>query len=395
MDKRLPPLLVAVFINIAGFSLILPLLPFYGQVFDATSFEIALLFAAYSLGNVFGEIHWGRQSDVWGRRKVLVLTTFCAGLSYFAFAYAPSLWAAILIRIVSGFFSGTLGVAQGFIADVSAPEKRAKTMGYFGAAFSLGFAFGPVIGGIFAGDEVAAASFRLPIFIAGGFALLASLWSLIVLRDAVPPRGKGAPLPRYTEAFSFVRSQPILLRLFVISFFGIAAFASMEAIYGLWSEENFGWGANDLGWAFLAIGGGGFIAQIFLLGPLVARFGEPRVIVMGLVLLALSMLLQPIIRLPAAGILLMGLLMTGHSLAFPTSGALISRNTKPERQGSTMGLLMASNAFGRIVAPPLFGAIYGSVAHDAPWYLGAAMIGLVLVLALQLVHQTAKPANAT
>ena len=79
MDKRLPPLLVAVFINIAGFSLILPLLPFYGQVFGAGPFEIALLFAAYSFGNVFGEIHWGRQSDVWGRRKVLAVTTFLAG----------------------------------------------------------------------------------------------------------------------------------------------------------------------------------------------------------------------------------------------------------------------------------------------------------------------------
>jgi MFS family permease len=191
MDKRLPPLLVAVFINIAGFSLILPLLPFYGQVFEASSFEIALLFAAYSLGNVFGEIHWGRQSDVWGRRKVLVLTTFFAGLTYFAFAFAPSLWWAIFIRILSGFFSGTLGVAQGFIADVSPPERRAKTMGLFGAAFSLGFAFGPVIGGIFAGEEVAAASFRLPIFIAGGFSLLASLWSFTVLRDAVQPRGGG------------------------------------------------------------------------------------------------------------------------------------------------------------------------------------------------------------
>ncbi len=395
MDKRLPPLLVAVFINIAGFSLILPLLPFYGQVFEAGSFGVALLFAAYSFGNIFGEIYWGRQSDKWGRRKVLVLTTFCAGLSYFAFAYAPSLWAAILIRIGSGFFSGTLGVAQGFIADVSAPEKRAKTMGLFGAAFSLGFAFGPVIGGIFAGEEVAAASFRLPIFIAGGFALLASLWSLTVLRDAFPPRGKEAPLPHYREAFRFISSQPVLLRLFVISFFGIAAFASMEAIYGLWSEENFGWSANDLGWAFLAIGGGGFIAQVFLLGPLVARFGEARVIVMGLAILALSMLLQPVIRTPASGVLLMGLLMTGHSLAFPTSGALISRNTAPEKQGSTMGLLMASNAFSRIVAPPLFGAAYAKFAYDAPWYLGAAMIGLVILLAQQLVRRPPEPASAT
>ncbi len=385
MDKRLSPLLVAVFINIAGFSLILPLLPFYGQVFDANPFEIALLFAAYSFGNVFGEIHWGRQSDTWGRRKVLVVTTFIAGLSYIAFAYAPSLWAAILIRVFSGFFSGTLSVCQGFIADVSPPERRAKTMGYFGAAFSLGFAFGPVLGGLFAGEEVVAASFRLPIFIAGGLSVLASLWCMAVLRDAVEPSGKGRPMPKYSEAFRFVSSEPLLARLFIISFFGIAAFASMEAIYGLWSEENFGWSAHDLGFAFLAIGGGGLFAQLVLIGPLVHRYGEARVIVMGLALLALSMLLQPVIRHPISGVLLMGVLMTGHSLAFPSAGALLSRNTPPERQGSTMGLLMASNAIGRIVAPPIFGAIYASIAYDAPWYVGAAMIGLVVLVALQAV----------
>jgi MFS family permease len=385
VDKRLPPLLVAVFINIAGFSLILPLLPFYGQVFDAGPEEIALLFAAYSFGNVFGEIHWGRQSDLWGRRKVLAVTTFFAALSYVAFACAPGLWWAIGIRVVSGFFSGTLSVAQGFIADVSAPERRAKTMGYFGAAFSLGFAFGPVLGGIFAGEEVAAASFRLPIFIAGGLALTACLWCTAVLRDAMPPKGKGSPLPAYSEAFRFVGSQALLLRLFVISFFGIAMFASMEAIYGLWSEANFGWSARDLGFAFLAIGGGGLLAQLLLIGPLVARYGEERVIVIGLGLLALSMLLQPVIRLPVSGVMLMGLLMTGHSLAFPAAGALISRNVPPDRQGGTMGLLMASNALGRIVVPPLFGAVYGYVGHDAPWYLGAVLIGLVVLLALQTV----------
>lgn len=394
MDKRLPPLLVAVFINIAGFSLILPLLPFYGQVFDAGPFEIALLFAAYSFGNVFGEIHWGRQSDVWGRRKVLAVTTFLAGLSYLAFAYAPTLWAAIGIRVVSGFFSGTLSVATGFIADVSPPERRAKTMGYFGAAFSLGFAFGPVLGGLLAGEEVAAASFRLPIFVAGGLSVLASLWCWAVLRDAVPPKGKGAPLPRYSEAFAFVGSQPLLLRLFVISFCGIAMFASMEAIYGLWSEANFGWSARDLGFAFLTVGAGGLFSQLVLIGPLVDRYGEARVIVLGLVLLALSMLLQPLIRTPVSSVLLMGLLMTGHSLAFPSSGALLSRNTPPERQGSTMGLMMASNAVGRIVAPPLFGLIYAKAGHDAPWYAGAALVALVVLVALQAVRLSGRTAAA-
>lgn len=389
MDKRLPPLLVSVFINIAGFSLILPLLPFYGQVFSAGPFEVALLFAAYSFGNVFGEIHWGRQSDAWGRRKVLLVTTLLAGLSYIAFAYATTLWMAIGIRIVSGFFSGTLSVCQGFIADVSPPEKRAKTMGYFGAAFSLGFAFGPALGGVFAGEAAVAESFRTPIFIAAGLAFAASAWSALVLRDAVAPRGKGAPLPRYAEAFAFVSGEPLLKRLFIISFFGIAAFASMEAIYGLWSEENFGWSAHDLGFAFIAIGAGGLLTQLALIGPLAARYGEARVIVIGLALLALSMLLQPVIRLPVSGVLLMGLLMAGHSLAFPSAGALLSRNTPPERQGSTMGLLMASNAIGRILAPPLFGLIYDRIGHDAPWYAGAVMIALVALIGLQAVRISA------
>lgn len=401
MDKRLPPLLVAVFINIAGFSLILPLLPFYGQVFDATPAKIALLFAAYSFGNVFGEIFWGRKSDVWGRRKVLVLTTFVAGLTYVAFAWAPSFWIAVGIRVISGFFSGTLSVAQSFIADVSTPERRAKTMGFFGAAFSLGFAFGPVLGGLLAGGAGDAAAFRVPILAAGALSVFASTWCFLVLRDAVPPRGKGAPLPRYGDAVRFVSSQPLLSRLFVISLFGIAAFASMEAVYGLWSEHNFGWSAKDLGYAFIAIGAGGLIAQLFCIGPLVARYGEARVIVIGLSLLALSMLLQPVFRTPVSGVLLMGLLMTGHSLAFPAAGALLSRNTPPERQGQTMGLLMATNAVGRIVVPPIFGVIYG-LSRDAPWYLGAVMIGLVAVLvALPAVRvddaakrQAAKPVAA-
>ncbi len=388
--KRILPLMFAVFVNIAGFSLILPLLPFYGPLFGAGPFEVALLFAAYSLGNVFGEIFWGRQSDKWGRRTVLVATTTGAAVTYVAFAYAPGLWLAIAIRVVNGFFGGTLSVAQGFIADSSPPEKRAKAMGLFGASFSLGFAFGPVLGGLLAGKGDALADFHAPILAAAGLSAITAFWSLMVLRDARAPLGKAAPLPRYREAFHYVATHGLLLRLFVISFFGIAAFASMEAVYGLWSEANFGWTARDLGFAFIAIGAGGLIVQLFFLHPLVVRFGEGRVIVGGLLVLAVSMLLQPILREPYVAVLLMGTLMMGHSLAFPTSGALTSRTAPMERQGSVMGLLMASNAFGRIVAPPAFGLIY-DFGHDAPWYAGAAMIALVVPIGLRTVALAPKP----
>ncbi len=393
IDRRMLPLMFAVFINIAGFSLILPLLPFYGPLFGAGPFGVALLFAAYSLGNVAGEIFWGRQSDRSGRRWVLVLTTTGAAVTYVAFAFAPYLWLAIAIRVVNGFFGGTLSVAQGFLADASPPERRAKAMGLFGASFSLGFVFGPVIGGLFAGQGGELADFRLPILIAAGLSATAAIWSLAVLRDVREPAGKARPLPRYSEGFSFVSQSPVLLRLFIIAFIGIAAFASMEAVYGLWSEVNFGWTARDLGFAFLAIGFGGLIVQLFVLHPLVTRFGEGRVIAMGLVVLAASMLLQPILRDPWAAVGLMGLLMMGHSLAFPTAGALTSRTTPVERQGSIMGLSMASNAVSRIVAPPLFGLIFEYVGHDAPWYWGAAMVALAIPIALQVAGLSKKPEN--
>jgi len=389
--RRMAPLMFAVFVNIAGFSLILPLLPFYGPLFGAGPFEVALLFAAYSFGNVFGEIFWGRQSDKRGRRAVLVFTTACAALTYVAFAFAPSLWLAIAIRVVNGFFGGTLSVAQGFLADASPPEKRAKAMGLFGASFSLGFVFGPVLGGLLAGSGGELADFRAPILAAAGLAAITSVWSLLVLRDAKPPPGKAAPLPRYGDAVRYVLTSPLLVRLFVISFFGIAAFASMEAVYGLWSEANFGWTARDLGFAFIAIGVGGLVIQLFFLHPLVSRFGEGRVITGGLCVLAASMLLQPILREPFVAVALMGMLMMGHSLAFPTAGALTSRTAPVERQGSVMGLMMASNAVSRIVAPPAFGLIY-EAGHDLPWYAGALMIALAVPLSLQLVALTRKPA---
>ncbi len=167
-----------------------------------------MLFAAYSFGNVFGEIYWGRQSDRHGRRAVLILTTAGAALTYVAFAYAPVLWLAVLIRVVNGFFGGTLSVAQGFLADASPPEKRAKAMGLFGSAFSLGFVCGPVIGGLFAGSGTDLAAFRAPILIAAGLSVIACLWSVLALRDVVPPAGKARPLPKYSEGIAFVRATP-------------------------------------------------------------------------------------------------------------------------------------------------------------------------------------------
>ena len=384
MKGPMPLLLVTVFLNIAGFSLILPLLPFYATHFGASSFAVACLFAAYSLGNVFGEIFWGRRSDIIGRRPVLMMTTAAAAISYVGFAFAPTLGLAIAIRVVSGFFSGTFGVVTGVIADITPPAERARNMGYFGAAFNLGFALGPAIGGLLAEPAAGLPGFRLPIFVAAALTAGASLWAAAILPETRPAGARVRAAPSYAEAFGYVRSQPLLWRLFLIAFCGIAAFASMEAIFGLWTEMNFGWSSREVGLAFIAVGGAGLFVQTLLIGPLVARYGEARVIVGGLVLLMVAIALQPLLRLPATSVMLMAALMAGHSLAFPNAGALVSRTTPPDRQGSVMGLNMASNALSRIIAPPFFGWLF-AWHPDAPYALCALLIAAMLPVALRVV----------
>ena len=376
--------LVVVFINIAGFSLILPLLPFYGHELNASPVQVTLLFAAYSLGNVFGEIWWGRASDRYGRKRILMFTTAAAALGYIAFAFVPTLGLALLIRAVTGFFGGTLSVCQSYIADVTRPEERPKSMGYFGAAINMGFVIGPALGGLLARPELGLAGFRLPIFVAAAICALSSLWCALVLRDSHIP-GVSRRAPDWSEAFRFVAGNALLIRLFALAFIGIGAFASMEAVFGLWTQANFGWSTHEVGLTFISVGATGLAVQLLLIGPLSRRYGEARVIVLGMVVLGVSMILQPIIKQPIAAVVLMSTLMGGHSIAFPNVGSLISRSTPPQSQGSVLGLQMATSAFSRIVVPPFFGFIYSAITPDAPYFACSVVILAAIFIAIQAV----------
>lgn len=376
--------LVIVFINFAGFSLIIPLLPFYGKALNASPLQVTMLFAAYSFGGIFGEIFWGRASDRRGRRKILVATTTCAALGYVLFAFATHYWTALLIRVLSGFFSGTMGVCASYIADVTRPEQRARSMGLLGAALNLGFVIGPALGGLLADPDAGLAGFRLPILTSAGIAGLAALWSIFALAETNPD-GHMRPAPHWGEAFRYVGADRLLFRLFAIAFIGIGTFASMEAVFGLWTARNFAWSTRELGLTFIAVGAAGFLVQIVLVGPATKRFGEAWVIFGGLLVLAASMVLQPVLRNPVAAVVLMSTLMAGHSLAFPSAGALVSRTTPAATQGSVNGLLMASNALARIVVPPVLGLVYETAGPDVPYYACAALVCLGIFLAFQTV----------
>ena len=381
-------LLVVVFINIAGFSLVLPLLPFYGQTFGATPLGVASLFAAYSLGNLMGEPYWGRLSDRIGRRRVLIASTACAALGYVAFAFAPNLWSAFLLRVVGGFFGGTLSVVLGNIADITPPTGRARSIGFFGAAFNLGFVAGPALGGLLAAPELGAAGYRLPLFAAGALAGAASVWALLFLREPVRAARAATATPPASrrETVTFAWHHPLISRLLVVGFVAIVTFSSMEAVFGLWTSLRYQWGPRQVGLAFIAIGLAGGITQALLIGPLARRYGEARVLATGVAVLLVSTLLLPWARSEAASVALMALLMTGHSLTFPNLGALVSRSTPPENQGAVMGLQGAVQAFARIVGPPVLGWTFGAVAPEAPFLIAAALVAVAVVLALRIVR---------
>ncbi|MCA6315572.1 MAG: MFS transporter, partial [Phenylobacterium sp.] len=163
-------LTAVIFINLLGFGIIIPLLPFYAKSFDAPAWQIALIFSAYSIGAFFGEPLWGRLSDRFGRKPILILTITGNCLCYLALAFAPNILAAFVIRLIGGLASGNGAVIQGYLADVTPPEQLTRQMSYQGAAWNVGMIVGPSLGGLLANPDAGPEGFRLPLFVASALA---------------------------------------------------------------------------------------------------------------------------------------------------------------------------------------------------------------------------------
>ena len=194
--RALVVLLTVIFLNIAGFGLVIPLLPFFGKALDAPAWQIAILFSAYSFGQFLGEPFWGRTSDRIGRRPVLMITITGGALAYVALAFAPTIWLAFAARFVGGFLSGNISTLQGALADITRPEDRAGKMGLMGSAFSLGFMIGPAIGGLLARPDLGALGFQIPLFAAAGFGLASALAVALFVRESRPEPKAGPRTPQ-------------------------------------------------------------------------------------------------------------------------------------------------------------------------------------------------------
>ncbi|HEX5775925.1 MAG TPA: MFS transporter [Caulobacteraceae bacterium] len=389
-SRALYVLLTVVFINMAGFGVVIPLLPFYAKSFGAPEWQVFVLFSAYSLGNFFAEPLWGRLSDRIGRRPVLMMTIAGNGLSYLALAFAPTIGAALAIRFASGLLAGNISTIQGYVADVTPPERRAGRMGLMGAAFSMGFVTGPTIGGLLAHPEAGTAGFRPPLYFAFGLCVLAFFGVLRFVRETRPLHSD-APQRGRLEGVRDAFRNPVIWRVISVSLISVGGFAGMEASFGLWSEAKFDWGPREIGLCFMVIGLSAAFAQSVLAGRLARRFGETVVLMGGLSLIGLGFAVQPFVTLWPIAVIAMITVALGQSLSFPNIGAIISHASPPDRQGEMLGLNMAAMALARIIGPlaaaPLFALHIGG-----PFAAAALLIIPALYMASEVRRYVLRPA---
>ncbi|HEX2151979.1 MAG TPA: MFS transporter, partial [Stellaceae bacterium] len=236
----MPTLFLIVFVDLVGFGLVIPLLPFYAERFTASPLQMTALFATFSLMSLLTAPLWGRLSDRVGRRPVLMASMAAAALAYLWMAFATELWMLFAARAFAGACAGNIAAAQAYVADVTPPDKRAKGMGMIGAAFGLGFIIGPVLGGVIAGDDVATADLATPCLIAAFLSFAAFLGVLFLLPESLPERTRRYR-PSRLEAAQAALSRPGLGRLLLVFFLVILAFAGMETVFAWWAIAQFGW----------------------------------------------------------------------------------------------------------------------------------------------------------
>lgn len=388
--RALYVLLLVVFINLVGFGMIIPLLPFYAKSLHASPWQVTALFSAYSLGQFIAEPFWGRLSDRIGRRPVLIVTILANTVSYVALAFAPSIGWAFAIRLFSGCATGNISTIQGYMADVTPPEKRAGRMGLLGAAFGMGFVVGPTLGGLLPGlakvfghPEGGRLAFQIPLLTAAALAAVASLGVFLFVVESRAPSAKGAPRPQRREALQMAAAHPVLSRVILVTLISTAAFAGMESVFGLWTQARFDWGPRQVGLCFAVIGVVASIGQGLVTGRLARRFGEAKVLTAGLGIIALSLALTPFAPTSAFVPVAVGFTAFGQSLVFPCIAALISRATPPDKQGAMLGLNMAAGSLARMSGPMLAGPLFG-LAIGGPYWLGAVLMVPAVAFALTI-----------
>ncbi|PPR75738.1 MAG: Tetracycline resistance protein, class C [Alphaproteobacteria bacterium MarineAlpha3_Bin4] len=391
----MPILFLIVVIDLIGFGVIIPLLPFYGEYYQAAPATVGLLMATYSFAQFLAAPFWGRLSDRTGRRPVLLISLCGAALSYVWLGFADSLWMLFAARAMGGFMAGNISTAFAYVADVTTRENRARGMGVIGAAFGLGFIIGPAVGGLLAGPDPVNADFQRPAFAAAGFSFAALVLALFLLKESLSEetRKRLAQQPPRTriQLFRQALSRPNVALLIGMSFLATFAFAGLEATFAMWSRRQFGWGPEQNGYLFAFVGLLGAIVQGRMVGGLVRRFGEARLIVQGAAALCTGVLLIPLASNLPLLVVAITIAAYGFSIISPSLNSLISLQVGDDEQGGVMGVTRSATTLARVLGPAWAGLLFSVLGKDWPYFGGAAVMAIVVVVCFRAIPQLEHP----
>jgi len=382
-----------VFIDLLGFGIIIPQLPFYGVHFGASPAAVTLLMSCYSLAQFVMSPVLGRLSDRIGRRPVLLVSMACSCLAYLWLGFASTLWMLFAARLMAGAGAGNISAAQAYVTDITSPEARAKGMGMIGAAFGLGFTLGPWLGGVVAGADPTPADLQRPAFLAAALSALAFILVIAILKESLPRAGVPTRANRWELARSSMHRP--MLRLLILLFFAItAAFAGMETTFALWTNAAFGWGPKQVGWLFFFVGCVLIVVQGALIGPLSRRLGEARLVLIGSAAIALGLAMVTLAANLPVLLFASACLALGMGLLNPSINSLISRQAGAEERGGIMGVAQSGASLARVVGPAVAGPLFEFLGRNAPYYAGALAMVAVLGFAIRLPRDHPAPAGA-
>jgi multidrug resistance protein len=389
--RRLPLLFLTVFVDLVGFGIVLPLLPLYADRFGASGFTIGLLVTIYSVAQFFMAPIWGRLSDRYGRRPILLLGLIGSGLAYLVFAWAGSLTMLFVSRILAGIGGSTIPVAEAYIADITPPEKRAGNLGLIGAAFGLGFTVGPALGGITSSISQAAPGYLAAALCLTNAALAAAY--LPETRRAAPQAPRKPGWAFTAEGLGAALRAPALRQVLGLYFLFTVGFAVIQPTLSLFGAARFGLDAREVGYLFAFLGLVSAIMQGGLVRRLVPRVGEVRLIRICGIPFAIGLLIMawaPSLPWALAGLTLLAI---GYGGTLPSVLGLVSRVAPPGLQGGVLGVGQSVGSLGRIVGPAAAGAAL-DLSTALPYVLGAAVALLGTVGALGIAQPGTDPISS-
>lgn len=367
-----------------------PLLPFWAQRLGASPVGIGLIFTMYALAQFLFTPVLGSLSDRYGRRPVILVSLLVEALSLALSALAGALPLLLVARFIGGAGASNIGSAQAVVADVTPPQGRARGMGLIGAAIGLGFVVGPALGGI-----LAALGPAVPFWVAMLVALVNALLVLCFLPEtrwtgAFSPPGAARPPARGMALAGWrqVRRHPLVARLVVVNLLFTMAFIAMETVFVLLTQQNFGWTARQNGYLFTYIGLLIVLMQGAAVGQLARHWGERRLLLAGLVLLAAGLALLPWSTNVASLVAVLGIVSLADGAVTPMLSTLLSFASAPEARGETLGLTQGVVGLARVIGPLAAGTAFAIKGPGAPFLAGSALVMLAALIVFSALPGT-------